>query len=70
VRWQTGKGANLALFYGANMALCSRREKRARLSFPDSLFFGYFLLKEQKKVTINQKKIEDVLLRHPLLLLR
>jgi len=27
-------------------------------------------LKEQKKVTINQKKIEDVLLRHPLLLLR
>jgi hypothetical protein len=36
VRRQTGKGANLALFGGAIMALCSGRTKRARLSFPDS----------------------------------
>jgi hypothetical protein len=39
VRWQTGKVANLALFGGAIMALCSERTKRARLSFP-----GYFSL--------------------------
>jgi hypothetical protein len=36
VRGRTGKGANLSLFGGANMALCSARTNRVRLSFPDS----------------------------------
>jgi len=34
VRGGTGKGANLSLFGGANMALRSGRTNRLRLSFP------------------------------------
>jgi hypothetical protein len=60
VRWQTGKGANLALFGGAIMALCSELTKRARLSLP-----GYFSLVRffwRSKRNEHHKKKEGALL--------
>jgi len=56
VRRLTGKGANLALFGGAIMALCSGRTKRARLSFPDSFSLVHFFWRS-KRNEHNSKKI-------------
>jgi len=50
VRGQTGKGANLSLFGGAGRP-AQQADKKAEVVFSGLLFFGYFLLEEQKKVT-------------------
>ncbi len=55
VRGQTGKGANLALFGGAIMALCSGRTKRARLSFPDSFSLFHFFWRSKRNENIKKK---------------
>ena len=40
--------------------------KKAEVIISGLFFFGYFLLEEQKKVTINKNKKRVSLLRHPL----
>jgi len=50
VRGETGKGANLAIFGGAIMALCSGRTKRARLSFPASFSLVRFFWASKRTV--------------------
>jgi hypothetical protein len=52
VRWQPGKGANRFCFLEREIALRNRR-KTVTVFFSGLFFFGYFLLEEQKKVTIN-----------------
>jgi len=47
-----GKGANRSCFLEREMALRKRR-KTGAVVFSGLFFFGYFLLEEQKKVTIN-----------------
>jgi len=53
-RGQAGKGANLSLFCGANMAMCSRRKKRVRLSFPGSFSLVRFFWRSKRNE--HQKK--------------
>ena len=70
MRGETGKGANLAIFGGAIMALCSGRTKRARLSFPASFSLVRFFwrskrneqedLVEQKKRSSAKPNEEDI----------
>ena len=55
VRWQPGKGANRYCFLEREIALRNRR-KTVTVFFSGLFFFGYFLLEEQKKVTINSKE--------------
>jgi hypothetical protein len=55
-RGQTGKGANLALFGGAVMALCSRRTKRVRLSFPDSFSLVHFFWRSKRNEHYYEKR--------------
>jgi hypothetical protein len=51
VRWQTGNGANFSLFWERDaLAILP---KKAEVIISGLFFFGYFLLEEQKKVTIN-----------------
>jgi hypothetical protein len=50
----TGKGANLALFGGAIMALCSRRTKRARLAFPDSFSLVHFFWRSKRNERLKE----------------
>ena len=52
VRWQPGKGANRYCFLEREIALRNRR-KTGTVFFSGLFFFGYFLLEEQKKVTIK-----------------
>jgi len=51
VRGQTGKGANRSCFLEREMAWRNWRKTEA-VVFSGLFFFGYFLLEEQKKVTI------------------
>ena len=56
VRWQSGKGANRALFFGAGNGARRNRRKTEAVVFSGLFFFGDFLLEKQKKVTSKIKE--------------
>jgi len=66
VRGQPGKGANRYCFLEREMAMCNRR-KTGTVFFSGLFFFGYFLLEEQKKVTINSKEDASIVITYFLL---
>ena len=66
VRWQPGKGANRYCFLERETALRNRR-KTVTVFFSGLFFFGYFLLEEQKKVTINSKEDASIVITYFLL---
>jgi hypothetical protein len=53
VRGQTGNGANFSLFWAREAK--GIMPKKAEVIISGLLFFGYFFLEEQKKVTLYKK---------------